>query len=286
MNLFRACCCFELLGLSISKRIVGKLLLAALLCVVCASPGDAAQPTAGHWLHSSALPPGAIGRQRLARGGAVQGYYQPVEIRAPEGVRISPAVGSSGSQEFVERLKVGLQIGPVYRFRVSGVKASEGARPGEEVTLFPTIELVDRLHPPQGKALKFPVPVDLTAEELELAATGKFVTRVIYVEDPHTAVPIQERPERGTRWLEARPGEDLLLAAKAMGRPIAILRIGGRTPISGGYDPSFEYNAPQPLIYNAWANGLEHGGLERGGFERHGLKGNAPQATSVSQRVR
>ncbi|MEQ8209713.1 MAG: hypothetical protein RH917_07760 [Lacipirellulaceae bacterium] len=264
MNLFRACRCFDSLLLSVSKLIDGKLLKAALLFVLCGSPCVAAQPTAGHWLHSSALPPGAIGRQRLARGGAVQGYCQPVEIRAPKGVRISPAVGSS-SQEFVERLKVGLQIGPVYRFRVSGVKPSEGAQPGEEVALFPTIELVDRLHPPRGKALKFPVPVDLTAEELELAATGKFVTRVIYVEDPHTAVPIQEKPERGTRWLEARPGEDLLLAAKAMGRPIAILRIGGRKPISGGYDPSFEYNAPQPLVYNAWGHGLENSGLERGG---------------------
>lgn len=257
MNLFRACRCSDSLLFRVLGLIDGKLLLASLLCVVCASPGDAAQPTAGHWLHSSAMPPGAIGRQRLARGGAVQGYCQPVEIRAPKGVRISPAVGSSVSHEFVERLKVGLQIGPVYRFRVAGVKPSEGAQPGEEVVLFPTIELVDRLHPPQGKALKFPVPVDLTAEELELAATGKFVTRVIYVEDPRTAVPIQERPERGTRWLEARPGEDLLLAAKAMGRPIAILRIGGRTPINGGYDPSFETNAPQPLIYNAWGNGLE-----------------------------
>ncbi|WP_145062147.1 hypothetical protein [Adhaeretor mobilis] len=242
------------------KRIDGKLLRAVLLGCLFVSPSAADQPTAGHWLHSSAMPPGAIGRQRLARGGAVHGYCQPVEIRAPQGVRIAPAVGSSfaGSADmaYAERLKVGLRIGPVYRFQVSGLKDQP------EVELFPTIELVDRLHPPQGKALKFPVPVDLTAEELQLASEGKFITRVIYVEDPHTAVPILQRAERGTNWAEARPGEDLLLAAKAVGRPIAILRMGGRTPETSGYDPAFTYNAPRPLVYNAWSTGLESGGME------------------------
>ena len=36
--------------------------------------------------------------------------------------------------------------------------------PGVEV--FPTVEMIDRLYPPQGQSLKFPVPIDLTQDEL------------------------------------------------------------------------------------------------------------------------
>lgn len=170
----------------------------------------------------------------------MSGYCQPVEIRAPQGARISPSTGAGFADGRPDRLLVGLQIGPVYRFQVTELPGHPG------VELFPTVELIDRLYPPPGLAQRFPVPVELTLDELLMAADGRFVTRVIYVEDPQLAIPIAEKTPSETRWFEARPGEDPLVAADALGRPIAILRIGGRTPTLEG-DPEFSYG-PAPAI--------------------------------------
>jgi hypothetical protein len=120
--------------------------------------------------------------------------------------------------------------------------------PGVEV--FPTVEMVDRMYPPPGKALRFPVPVELTQEELEMAADGQFVTRVIYIEDPQLALPVAEKAASETRWIEVRPGEDPLVTADGLGRPIAILRMGGRIPEPDKTDAAFVYGAPPAKIYD------------------------------------
>jgi hypothetical protein len=136
-----------------------------------------------------------------------------------------------------------MQIGPAYRFKVTEIPG----HPGVEV--FPTVEMVDRMYPPPGLALRFPVPVELTQEELEMAAEGRFVTRVIYVEDPQLALPVAERQDSETRWIEVRPGEDPLVTADGLGRPIAILRMGGRTPGSEQAEAALVYGAPLPKVY-------------------------------------
>jgi hypothetical protein len=178
------------------------------------------------------------------RGGPLSGYCQPVEIRAPKGARISPAAGSSFAEGHQDRLLVGLSIGPVYRFRVTEIPK----HPGVEV--FPTVEVIDRLYPPPGESLKFPLPVELTENELLLAADGKFITRVIYLEDPQLAIPIDEKPGDETRWVEVRPGEDPLVTADTLGRPMAILRMGGRLPDAAGPDAAFVYGAAPAIIYD------------------------------------
>ena len=75
-------------------------------------------------------------------------------------------------------------IGKVYRFRVTGIKRNEGFE------VFPTVEVINRMYPPKGQATRFPIPIQLTEEELALAISGRFVTRVIYLEDPRTALPL------------------------------------------------------------------------------------------------
>jgi hypothetical protein len=187
------------------------------------------------------MPPGAIGRQRLMRGGPLSGFCQPVEIRAPGGTRIAPAAGSGFQEGRPSRLLVGLAIGPVYRFRVTEIPG----QPGME--LFPTIAVVDRLHPPPGEMLRFPIPIELTREELLSAAEGRFITRVIYLEDPMLAVPLDETDRQ--RWVEARPGEDPLVVADHLGRPMAILRLGGRVPDINQPAPEFLYGAPPVQVY-------------------------------------
>jgi hypothetical protein len=170
------------------------------------------------------MPPGAIGSFRLQRGGPLPGYFQPVRIRAPEGARIALAAEGSFAESPFGDVLVGMQVGPVYRLRVSEIPNNPG------LEIFPTIEVVDRLYPPPGLALRFPIPVELTQEELDLAAHGSFVTRVIYVEDPHTALPVVQPAKGEQPWIEAPAGEDPLVVADGRGRPVAILRIGSRVP--------------------------------------------------------
>ncbi|QDU55875.1 hypothetical protein [Aeoliella mucimassa] len=220
---------------------IGSLHLATLLCVLGTSLAGAQTP-ATHPLHAGAMQPGAIGSQRLLRGGPLSGYTQPVEIRVPEGTEVGMATGGHFQVPQPGNPVVGLRVGCVYRLKVTGLFD----RPGEAV--FPTVELIDRLYPPPGTAQKFPVPIDITAEDLELAARGMFVTRVIYVEDPNQALPVDQE-ENKTTWVEARPEEDPLQVADAAGRPIAILRLGGRdlSQATGqgfttyGDPPVFEY---------------------------------------------
>jgi hypothetical protein len=223
-------------------RVGGKLHWAVLVLLVSAAPA-AAQSGPVHWNHAGSMPPGAIGRQRLLRGGPLSGYYQAVEIRAPQGARIAPALEGSFAEPQTTSLLVGLQIGPVYRFRVTEIPD----HPGLEV--FPTVEMVDRTYPPPGKALRFPVPIQLTEDELLMAAEGKFVTRIIYIEDPQLAIPIREKQASDTRWIEAAPGSDPLVTADNLGRPIAILRMGGRVPEGNEIDPAFTFGCPPMLIH-------------------------------------
>ena len=222
--------------------VAGKILRALLVGLTC-STAVLAQDRPVHWHHAGAMPPGAIGRQRLLRGGPLSGFCQPVEIRAPQGARIAPATGSGFQNSQPSPTVVGLSIGPVYRFKVTEIPDHPG------LELFPTIELVDRLYPPPGQALRFPVPVELTLEELLLAAEGRFITRVIYLEDPQLA-PAIAREKEEQPWIEARPGEDPLVVADHLGRPMAILRLGGRVPESNQVDPVFAYGGPEPIVYD------------------------------------
>lgn len=168
------------------------------------------------------------------------GYTQPVELRAAEGVTLA-ATGPGGyATPHSERLLVGLQVAQLYRFRAEGVPGFPG------VAVYPTVELVDRLYPPPGKATRFPVPIELTPEDLRLAAEGAFVTRVVYVEDPRTALPVDGKDEQ--QWYEARAGDDPLVLAGELGRPIAIVRIGSRDTAALAHGC---YATPTPLASDA-----------------------------------
>jgi len=230
-------------------RVEGILRWAVLTCLVACSLPAAAQGPPVHWLHAGAMPPGAIGSLRLHRGGPLSGYFQPVEIRAPDGARISLAQEDGFSQPQESRAVVGMQIGAVYRLKITDIPNL----PGEEV--FPTIELVDRLYPPPGLALRYPVPVQLTEEELEMATQGMFVTRIVYLEDPSQALPVAEKAGGEQPWVEAAAGEDPLVVADQLGRPMAILRMGGRVPTGPGGDCRFSYGAPQAVVYDEGVGG-------------------------------
>lgn len=238
--------------------VAGKVLLAVSAALLLSQllPPAVAQERPVHRLYDPALPPGAIGSRRLVANGPLSGFnleaIQPVELRGPAGVRIAIAEQGAFGEALDAPLLVGMNIGPVYRMRVTNVPY----RPGVEV--YPTLELIDRLYAPAGKTLEFPIPVELSEEDLALAANGFFVTRVIYVENPQQATPVQadtgqpvspgaKSPQRQS-WFDVPRGEDPLTAAIQLGRPVAILRVGSRIPdLADVADPYCQ--AAPPVTY-------------------------------------
>jgi hypothetical protein len=239
------------------SRVAGKLAVASIV-LLCLTVGGLAQEPAVHYWHQSVMPPGAIGSRQLQRGGPLAGYFQPVEIKAPPGVSISLAVANQLLPPKEAPQRVGLLIGSVYRLRVTNIPRAEG------VEVFPTIEVIDRTYAPNGHEVRFAIPIEIVQQDLELAIEGKFVTRIIYLEDPHNALPVRQtfqsdnasgqvgKPEAqnsgGQQWFEVAPGHDPLAAADELGRPVAILRMGGRVP-NAGPDPNFYYGSPAWVYY-------------------------------------
>lgn len=214
----------------------------AWLLVVTAAVATAVEPlpTGGrHPLYHTALPPGAIWQSPAATT-MQQGSFQPVAFSGPAGTKFSlPEPG--GLTEGDAHLMAGLMVGAVYRFRVANIPGTPGAE------LYPTVELIGRTYAPPGLETSFPIPINLSDTDLQDALDGKLVTRIIYLEDPQTAVPLaMERSE--SRPLDIPNHQDALATADSLGRPIAIVRVGSMSPPS---TPALEHQFY--FGYPAWA---------------------------------
>jgi hypothetical protein len=219
------------------RRVASRIALVVLWFLVTASMLSAQEPQV-HYLHQGVMPPGAIGGWQLQRGGPLLGYFQPVEIKAPSGALVSLVSSGEFDDPRAAPRTAGMLIGQVYRLRVTNIPLYPG------LELFPTIEVIDRTYPPQGEERRFAIPIELTRQDLELARQGKFVTRVIYLEDPNRALPVHFDPGVDNRF-DAAPGQDPLALADELGRPVAILRLGGRLPQSDtGPDIDFLFGCP------------------------------------------
>ena len=176
-----------------------------------------------HYLLDANMPPGALGAARLAGRSPVHGYYQPVAIYGPDGSQLALAASSGFTPSVEGPLQAGLLVGAAYRVQVSQIPGQPG------VEIFPTVEVIDRLHPPPGQTTRFPIPVHIGEDDLAQALAGRLVTRVIYLEDPQTALPLADAPQT-QRSFDVRADLDPLQEADRLGRPVAVLRIGSRVP--------------------------------------------------------
>lgn len=217
-------------------------LLAAFVVFGAFNGSALAQPPI-HYFHNANLPPGTVAYGQLQRHMLMRGYYQPVEVMVPDGAQVSVNVGGQFDDPHEGSVLAGMQIGPVYQLKISNIPYFEGYE------IFPTIEVINRLYPPDGKAGRFPIPIQFTQEELELALSGRYVTRVVYLEDHDTALPVQDEPSR-QRYFEAGPGEDPLQVADTLGRPMLIMRMGSRVPSPEDIANSAANPAPA-IVYEA-----------------------------------
>ena len=188
-----------------------------------------------HRFYNAFLPPGYIGQTKARFEEGLAGYIQPVEVIGPKGSVISVAEGTD-FRAFAQRMNAGLQIGYVYRLKVEQITELIGAE------IYPTIELIDRLYPPEGQAWRFPVTVEVTEEDIKLALSGRLVTRVIYLESSDFPNPDISADEQYS--LNVTTNEDPLQVAETYGRPMAILRMGSIAPGPGGLDEAFVFGSP------------------------------------------
>lgn len=224
----------------LSLIFLGSLLTAGALSsgqLFAAEPSDYLPSGRRHALYQGDLPAGVVGQARLQRRGPVVNYYQPVQFVGPTGVKFALAEnGSFGNSQ--DGLMAGLLIGSVYRYRVTEIPGAEG------VELYPTVELIDRTYPPANLATLYPIPVVLDESDIEAALDGRMVTRVVYLEDPQTAIAIPGTPTE-SRVMELSSYQDPLHEADRLGRPVAIVRMGSvRPPAAPALLPQFFFGFP------------------------------------------
>lgn len=154
---------------------------------------------------------------------------QVVRFQGPEGLAVEvlgPSTEAVPPGDGKGIATVGMKVGSAYRLRVTNIPE----RPGVE--LFPVIEIVGHLHrPAKVDPGKFPVRVVFDLEDLyDAADRARLVTQVIYLEDPDQALPVKldkDSPPSVT----LNPAEEPLKVAAALGRVVAIMRIGLRKPV-------------------------------------------------------
>jgi len=179
---------------------------------------------------------------RLSRSRA--GYAQPVRVELPGEGRVTWFDGRQLRPiPMAVPAQVGLLVGHTYRLKISHMPEFPG------VELYPSVEVLDRLHPPEGLKHEFPIPVHFTREEIEIALRGNLVSRVIYLEQPQLALPRQL--DEDSRVTTVNPNLNLIAEADKLGRPMLIIRLGGRLPDSHGDNAAFFGSGARVTVSNA-----------------------------------
>jgi hypothetical protein len=181
---------------------------------------------------SQSTSPGVAADWAAKLGRATPAYFQPVRLSLPTAGIVTFYEGPSNrSYDLPAAGQAGLLVGRMYRLRVSGLPEFPGT------DFYPSIELIDRLHPPAGKAEDYPVEFELTLEELEWASNGRLVTKVVYLEQPDR-IPLSNLGAK-ERISTIEPHQNVVAEADLLGRPVAIVRLGGRTPNPNQPEPAF-----------------------------------------------
>ncbi len=191
-----------------------------------------AQESAYHHPLHHRLPPG----QAAAWMNTIRNYdpawLQPIRIELPSEGTVSvfsaspqPALSLTTPAQF------SVNPGHWYRLRIADMPEF----PGLEV--YPSVEILDHLHPPVGREQDYPIPVVLTADDIRQALQGQMVTRVIYLEQPQLAAGYDPLRREVPHSVANR--DNALEEADRLGRPMLIIRVGGRIPSGPDMHPAF-----------------------------------------------
>lgn len=214
---------------------------AAVTILVCGASVSDAQRPVRHELIRGDMPPGLAADYYRLSNPALESHNQPVRIISPLGTQLEIGSPNGFIKVNSSRASVGMRIGPVYRMKVSNIPQHVGKE------LYPSVEILGRLNPPKGLENEFPIEVVISQDDLEQAAEGRLVTKVVYLENPETALPHRHKAD-DQPYFDVGGSEDPLRAADRLGRPLAILRIGSRIPTSSETNQQFNFHAPAPTL--------------------------------------
>ena len=154
-------------------------------------------------------------------GGAAPLLY--VRFVVPPATQISIYQGTPDGRPFTGPVVAGFRPGYIYRVKIANLPD----HPQE--ALYPTLEVRGTLQlPPNLRAANYPAPLVFSQEDVERALAGGLVTKVIYLESPDRAFGVATQPDQPLE-TEVRPTLDPVAEARLLGRPVLILRLGGRT---------------------------------------------------------
>jgi hypothetical protein len=206
-------------------------LSAIILGLVCSGTASA-QNAEGYQPLNEKLPPG-FNAEILARIRQYDPVYlQPVRVELPtEGTVAVYSANPAPLATLSTPAQFSVTAGHFYRLKIAEMPEFPG------VEIYPSIEILDRLHPPEGTAANYPIPVVFSQSDLKEAISGRMVTRVIYLEQPQLAA-IKD-PLRREVPQTVDPAGNALQEADRLGRPMMIVRIGGRLPDSTNMPLSF-----------------------------------------------
>lgn len=199
-----------------------------------------AQLGRGHKLIGSNMAPGVASQRTLMGNRNLINHIQPVRLLAPENSAVGILANGTTINATGPAVSVGVSAGLIYRFKID-FTADQQQR-----TVYPSIELVDRLYPPEGLETQFPVPIVLTQDDLEQASSGKMVTKVVYLESADGAV-VRRASHREQPYFDVDGAEDPLHVAKGLGRPLVIVRIGSRIPTADELNQPSAFNSSMPV---------------------------------------
>lgn len=215
-----------------TRIIVGSSLMAAVLMPSAFVAAQQYPPVDGRQFPLNQMsPPGMSAQWATNIGRAKPAHFQPVRVILPAAGSVTFYEAANRPIELAAPAQAGLLVGNVYRLKVSGLEDFPG------VDFYPSIELMDRLHPPTGREEDFPIDFEFTPEEFEWAANGRLVTKVIYLEQPERVPTVILDSLQRIQTIE--PSRNALAEADSLGRPMAIVRLGGRTPDPLRPDPQF-----------------------------------------------
>lgn len=215
-----------------SSIIAGLSLLAILLATATPALAQQYPPVDGRQFPLNQMtPPGTMAQWAMNAGRIAPNSFQPVRVALPSPGKVTFYETWDRPVELEAPAQAGLLVGRMYRLKITGLEDFKG------VEFFPSIELVDRLHPPAGREEDFPVDFEFTLEEFEWAAKGRLITKVVYLEQPERVPTLLL--DQTPRITTIEPSRNVLAEADALGRPMAIVRLGGRTPDPHRPDPSF-----------------------------------------------
>ncbi len=145
-----------------------------------------------------------------------------VRFPGPPGMRVTVYPGASTLRDFTAPVTLGFRPGYIYRVRLSNLPE----RPN--ISLVPTLEVHGSLQlSAPSNPVNYPAVVVVNPDDVQQVLEGALLTKVHYLEDPQRA--LAERAQKDQPFeIELPPSRDLMQEARALGRPMLLVRFGNR----------------------------------------------------------